>query len=137
MSTTLELDIYFAKPNNHNSTSREAKLDTQADGNFITDTLVDFLGYEIRPYNGPAFQIASIEVRPIGEVTIFFKWQKSRKIRKKKFLVLEDSGNLPYDILLGIRFICEFEVYKFNGSLFILALAPLSSGEFISSWALS
>ena len=50
-------------------------------------------------------------------------------MRKKRFFVLPDSGSLPYDIILGINFISEFEVYLFNNSLPVLALANITPSE--------
>ena len=129
VSTTLELDVYHEKPNQHHCIRREARLDTQAHGNFISETFVDFLGYETRPYDGNGFRSALGNVMPIARVLIFFEWKQLKKMRKRCFLVLEDSDALPCDLILGINFINEFGIYKFDGSLLVLALAPLSSGE--------
>ena len=129
VTTSLQLDLYFAKPNQYRQTSREARLDTQADGNFMSETLVDFLGHEVSPYTSGRFNTASGDVIPMGEVSVIFQWQESAKMRKKRFLVLPDTGNLPYDIILGINFISEFEVYLFNNSLLVLALANMTPSK--------
>jgi hypothetical protein len=129
ISTTLELDVYHARPNQHHRTRREARLDTQANGNFVSETFVEYLAYETRPYEGNGFRSALGNVMPIAEVSIFFEWVQSEKMRKRRFLVLKDSDDLPYDLILGINFINEFKIYKFDGSLLVLALAPLSSGK--------
>ena len=127
--TSLQLDLYFAKPNKYRQTSREARLDTQADGNFMSETLVDFLDHKVRPYTGRRFNTASGDVTPIGEVSVFFQWQESARLRKKRFLVLPDTGSLPCDIILGINFISEFEVYLFNKNLLVLALANMTPSK--------
>ncbi|KAL2045236.1 hypothetical protein N7G274_002319 [Stereocaulon virgatum] len=129
VSNTLELNVYHAKPNQHKSSRREARLDTQAYGNFISETFVEFLDYTIRPYDGNGFRSALGNIVPIGEVSIFFDMQPSKKLKKRRFLVLEDSEALPCDLILGIKFISEFNLYNFDGSLLILALAPMSSEE--------
>lgn len=122
--TSLQLDLYFAKPNQYRQTSREARLNTQADGNFMSETLVDFLDHKVRPYTGRRFKTASGDVTPIGEVSVSFQWQESTRLRKKRFL-----GSLPCDIILGINFISEFEVYLFDNNLLVLALANLTPSK--------
>lgn len=122
----MELDVYFAKPNGHLSASCEAGLDTQADCNLISGNLVDYLGYKIRPYEGRYFESAHGRLTPVGEVSIYFRMQRLRKMRKKIFLVFQ---NPPYDLILGINFIEESEMYV-NGKILVLRLARESSGMF-------
>jgi hypothetical protein len=126
---TLKLDVYFAKPNNDKHVTRDARLDTQADGNFISETLVDFLGCKPQEYHGLGFRTACGEVLPIGTATIYFEWKESRKLRKRRFLVLSDEEEQPFDLILGNKFINDYKIYNFNPDLLVLALAPSSSGE--------
>jgi hypothetical protein len=105
--------------------AREAHLDTKADANFISKTLVDLLGFSLSPCTGKHFEAANGLVSPLGEVSIYFHWQISPKTFKKRFFVLE---NIPYDLILGINFISEYEIFRFNGRLLPLALAHISKG---------
>lgn len=109
--------------------TREAQLDTQADGNFISETLVDFLGCEIQEYHGLDFRTAGGEVLLIGTATIYFEWEESKKLRKRKFLVLSDEEEQPFDLILGNKFINDYKIYNFKPDLLVLTLAPSSSGE--------
>ena len=106
--------------------STEGHLDTKADANIASQNLVNLLGHALSSYQGQNFQAAGGPVTPRGKVEIFFWPEESQKIYHEEFLVLED---LPYDLVLGIRFIKKYQVYKFNGSLLPLALAPESKGN--------
>ena len=106
--------------------STEGHLDTKADANAASQTLVNYLGHALSSYQGQDFKTASGPVTPRGKVEIFFRREESQKIHHEEFLVLEDP---PYDLILGIRFIEKYQVYKFNGSLLPLALAPESKGN--------
>ncbi|KAL2044475.1 hypothetical protein N7G274_003180 [Stereocaulon virgatum] len=126
---TLKLDVYFAKPNNEKRITREAQLDTQADGNFISETLVDFLGCRMQEYHGPGFWTAGGKVLPIGTATIYFEWEKSKKLRERRFLVLSDKEEQPFDLILGNKFINDYKIYNLSSDLLVLALAPSSANE--------
>lgn len=121
----MDLDVYFAKPNEKRSTCCEARLDTLADGNFISKSLVAFLGYKIRPYEGRDFISANGRITPSEKVSIYFRLRGLRQL-KKSFVVLP---YLPYDLVFGINFIEERGMYA-NGNIFVLRLAPISPGMF-------
>jgi hypothetical protein len=104
----------------------QGHLDTKADANIASRNLVNALGHTLLLYQGQNFRAASGPVTPCGKVKIFFRLEEPQKICHEEFLVLEDP---PYDLILGIRFISEYKVYKFNGSLLPLALAPESKGN--------
>lgn len=107
------------------STCCEGRLDTQADGNFISKSLVVFLGHKIRPYEGRGVLSGGGRITPSGMVSVCFHLQGLGKL-KKSFFVLP---NLPYDLFLGFNFIKEWKMYV-NGNIFVLRLAPISPGMF-------
>ncbi len=111
--------------------TREALLETQADGNFILDTLVEQTGAsgEMEEYRGRGFQTVRGEVTPIGEITIVLEWQRAGNLGKKGFLVLEDSVYMPSDLIFGFNFIDECNTYTLQVNLSILSLATLSVGK--------
>ena len=113
-----------------NFMTRDAKLDTMASTNFVSSVLVEQLGHSIEPFEGGEIVTAAGTTTPIGQVSLFFEWQGTRKLRKRKFVIVED---LPVDIILGIGFITEFEIYSINKSLFAMALSPLKNGKFCPS----
>ncbi len=128
---TMTVDFFFAKPDQEKYMTREALLDTQADGNLVFDTLVEQAGAsgEMEEYRGRRFQTVRGEVTPIGEVTIVLEWQRAGKLGKKRFLVLEDSGHMPSDLIFGFNFIDECNTYTLQANLSILSLATLSVGK--------
>jgi len=73
---------FFAKPDQEKYMTREALLDTQADGNFVFDTSVEQTGAsgEMEEYRGRGFQTVRGEVTPIGGVTIVLEWQRAREV---------------------------------------------------------
>ena len=105
--------------------SRDAHLDTQATADFISSDLVEMLGYNIDACEDVQVSTAAGSIKPIGQISLYFEWQKSKKLRKRKFLVIRD---LPFDIVLGIKFITEFEVYRIGDILLVMALSPLKEG---------
>ncbi|MCJ1460332.1 hypothetical protein MMC28_010711 [Mycoblastus sanguinarius] len=84
---TLELDVYFATPNKHNWTTRVARLDTLADGNFISETLVEFLDYHVQPYTGALYRAATGEIKPSGEVSIYFQVFEIYQVNENLFVL--------------------------------------------------
>ena len=128
---TMTVDVFFAKPDQEKYMTREALLDTQADGNFVFDTLVVQTGAsgEMEECRGRGFQTVRGEVTPIGEITIVLEWQRAGKLGKKRFLVLEDSGYMPSDLIFGFNFIDECNTYTLQANLSILSLATLSVGK--------
>ncbi|KAL9602658.1 MAG: hypothetical protein Q9219_001647 [cf. Caloplaca sp. 3 TL-2023] len=125
LPTTLDVKLYYG--NRRDWMVYDAHLDTKADGNFISSELLGLLGYEQVAYEGRTFEAVDKEVVPQGTASIYFTIEaaKSQKLFKKRFHVVD---GLPYDLLLGVNFIAEYEIFSFNGSLLPLALAPLSSG---------
>ena len=104
---------------------RDAHLDTKATTDFISNNLVELLGHNIEEYKGGQISTAASLIKPVGQVSLIFEWQGARKVRKRKFLVV---NGLPYDIILGIHFISEFEVYSVGDTLLTMALSPLKKG---------
>ena len=98
---SLQLEVYFAKPNSHQNLCLEATLDGQADANFISSGMADVLGPAMRPYHGLPCQTSQDVVELVGEASIFLEWQK--KQRKRRVLVLENLGGLSHGIVLSRR----------------------------------
>ena len=105
--------------------TRDGHLDTKASANYISNDLAELLGHRICTYNGGQISTAAGAIKPIGQISLYFEWQKSSKLRKRTFLVVRD---LPFDIILGIGFITEFEVYSVGNILLVMALSPLRKG---------
>ena len=124
--TTLELDMYYDKPNETCFVTRDGHLDTKAGADFISKTLVGLLGYKIHTYRGSHILTGNGLLTPIGQISPYFQGQKRSKTMKRKFLVVR---NLPVDIILGIGFINEFKVYSIGPFLLVMGLSPLKEGQ--------
>ena len=125
--TVLELDFYFAKPTHANFMTRDAHLDTKASANYVSSVLVEQLGHTTDAFEGGEITTAAGTITPIGQVSLVFEWQGSRKLRKRRFLIVED---LAFDVILGIGFITEFGVYSIGSHcLLVMALSPLKKGR--------
>ena len=123
--TRLDLDIYYERPNEVFCISREARIDTQASADFISSELAGLLGHNLSKYEGGQFLTAAGNIVPIGQISPYFEWRKSAKIRQRTFCVIK---GLPVDLILGIGFIREFQVYTVGNTLFLMALSPLTKG---------
>lgn len=104
----------------------QALLDTGASANMITKTFADRTGFPIRPFSGsgpPVIYGASGEEVPIQVFGVVeLQWHFSEfspgKSHLVTFLVCPDS--VPYDVVLGIRFLREARIFKLNESCMML-----------------
>ena len=119
------MDIYYAEPNQINFIVRDGHLDTKASADYISSDLAELLGHRIVAYQGGRIATAAGAIEPVGQISLFFEWRKSSKLRKRIFTVVKD---LPFDIILGIGFISEFGVYQIGDFLLVMALSPLKKG---------
>ncbi|KAJ8133158.1 hypothetical protein O1611_g459 [Lasiodiplodia mahajangana] len=125
---TLTLDI-TVWDSDKRATNQIGYLDTQADANLMSSVMASFLGLKITQYTGRSFSGAGhTTIVPQGQLEAYFSWKQSEtnKLHKETFVVLD---TLPYDIILGKKFLDIYKVYVFNGRLLPLALKPPSKEE--------
>jgi hypothetical protein len=131
LKRTLDIEVFRADKINTYPIS--ALLDTGSDADFIFETLRELLDYKLEPeiYDGPSFIDASSHVfKPVGIVKIFFRWHNdgSESLMKRKFAVASD---LPPDMnmILGKKFIDQYEVLRYNDKFLPIRLTPLSEEQ--------
>lgn len=113
-------DMAISKPDG-SVIMRRAKLDTGAQVDVLSEDVVNVVGVQMKPYDGPSLNTLGKEtIRPLGKVSL--EWHISGKLKTytTDFLVVSAVDSCYFDVLLIDKTIGEIGFYTINHDVWLL-----------------